>query len=357
MIPYFILLLIVALLSQTIPKTATHKMFSLPIILIIFTLVAFAAIRKVGVGTDSGNYVGIFKSLEYSLSTGFKATGSLEIGFLFFNYLILKITNDYWILFLTFSLLSVIPYIFVFRKISIDEKLSIFIYIASAIYLFTFNGARQGIAASLVAVALYFALHRKILFFILFVFAASLFHKTAIIMLPFYYLINIKFSYISLLFIISVLSVSLILLGDLLVLFDQEYIERYSDYVERNATGGQLITLFFLLNNFVFIYFRNFISSENISNYEKLLFLANIHTIIYLVVVLTGKDINIARFSVYFSLAFPLIWPIIFSDVKIFRLSITRASVILAFMFFYYIYLDKMSDLTPYKLNPLISLW
>ena len=289
MIPYFILLLIVVLLSQTISKKATHKIFSLPIILILFTLVAFAAIRKVGVGTDSGNYVGIFTSLDYDFKDGFKAIGSIEIGFLFLNYLLVKITDQYWILFTGISSISVYLYVLVFRIKSLDLRLSIFIFITSAIYLFSFNGARQGMAAAFVALAILYAMDKKIKLFLLFVFLSTLFHKTAIIMLPFYYLINIRFSLLNvfLLFCISFLPINF--LAEILSLADENTIERFSEYIDRGATGVELLTLFFIINNIVLIYFRKEISKLNLKNYDKLLFLANVHTIIYIVIVLTER--------------------------------------------------------------------
>jgi transmembrane protein EpsG len=355
MIPYFILLFIIVILSLTISKKVNNKKMSLPIISIIFTLVFFAAIRKVGVGTDSGNYVYLFNDLTYKFQDGFKLIGNIEIGFLFLNYVLLKITDQYWIFFAGISLFIVYLYVLVFRIKSLDLSVSIFIFITSAIYLFSFNGARQGMAAAFVALAILYALDKKIKLFLLFVFLSTLFHKTAIIMLPFYYLINIRFSLLNVFLLLVVSFLPINFLAEILSLADENSIERYSEYIDRGATGGELLTLFFIINNIVLIYFRKEIRIINLNTYDKLLFLANIHTIIYIVVVLTGKDINLARFSIYFSVAFPLIWPILFNDSKTFKTGLSKTIVFIAYLFFYYVYLDKMSNLTPYELNP--SLW
>ena len=355
MIPYFILLFFIVILSSTISKKANNKTMSLPIILIIVTLVFFAAIRKVGVGTDSGNYVYLYEDLMYELKDGFKSIGSLEIGFLFLNYLLLKITDQYWILFAGISSISVYLYVLVFRIKSLDLRVSLFIFITLGIYLFSFNGARQGIAAGFVALGILHALDKKLKLFLLFVLLGTLFHKTAVVVLPFYYLINIRFSFrnLILLFIISFLPINF--LAEVLSLADENSIERYSAYVTRAVTGGELLTLFFIINNIALIYFRKEISKVNLNTYDKLLLLANINTIIHIVVIFTGKDINLVRFSVYFNIAFPLIWPIIFKDSKTFKTRFPRNIVFLVYLLFFYFYLDKMSNLTPYELNP--SLW
>jgi transmembrane protein EpsG len=355
MIPYFVLLLFIVLFSSTISKKANNIKMSLPIILIIFTLVFFAAIRKVGIGTDSGNYIYLYEDLIYRFKDGFKTVGSLEIGFLFLNYLLLKITDQYWILFASISSISVYLYVLVFRIKSLDLRVSIFIFITSAIYLFSFNGARQGIAAAFVALAILFAMDKKLKLFLLFAFLSTLFHKTAIIVLPFYYLINIRFSLLNVFLLFCISFLPIIFFAEIMSLADENTIERYSEYIDRGATGGEILTLFFIINNIVLIYFRKEISKVNLSDYDKLLFLANVHTIIYIVIVLTGKDVNLARFSIYFSVAFPLIWPILFKDSKIFKTSFSKSIVYIAYLLFYYVYIDKMSNLTPYEINP--SLW
>jgi hypothetical protein len=221
--------------------------------------------------------------------------------------------------------------------------------------LFSFNGARQGIAAAFVAIAINYALQKKLKFFLLFVILGILFHKTAIIILPFYYLIDIRFSLRNLFLLIIISFLPLNYLSEILSLADNDTMEKYSDYIDRGATGGELLTIFFVVNSIVLVYLRKEVSRINIVLYDKLLFLANVHTLVYLVVVLTGKDINLARFSIYFGLAFPLIWPILFKDSRTFNSIISKGLVITAYVLFYAIYLDKMSNLSPYELNP--TLW
>lgn len=341
---------------QFLPKgLSNNNKINVFYFVLAFILIFFAAIRKVGVGTDSGNYVDIFNQLLNVFENGFTATGSLEIGYLFLNYLVLMVSDEYFMLFAAIAFVSVILYFITFKHKSKNLRISIFIFLTSAIYLFSFNGARQGIAAAFVALAISNALDNKLKHFLIYVIIGVLFHKTAVIVLPFYYLMNIPFSMRNLVLLILISFLPINYLSEILSVADEDSKGRYMAYVNRGATGGLLLTIFFIINNAFLIFFRKDISKFNLKFYDKLLFLANIHTIIYLVVTITGKDINLVRFSIYFSIAFPLIWSLIFQDTRTFRKGFPKVIVYFAYICFYYVYLDKMSNLTPYKLNE--SIW
>jgi len=75
---------------------------------------------------------------------------------------------------------------------------------------------------------------------------------------------------------------------------------------------------------------------------------------IYVVVVVTSKDINLARFSVYFAAALPLIWPMVLETTFVSRRKPIKFFIFSIYVVYYFVYLIKMSNLTPYYFNPLI---
>lgn len=333
-------------------KKENNKTMPFSLWIVILLLTVFAGIRHYSVGTDTGNYVGIFTSLIYEFNLGFKPVGSLEQGYLYLQYLLLKITDEYWILLISIAFLCVYFSLRSFYKHTLNIKWSVFIFITLAFYLFFFNGARQGVAAALVMFAFSYAFEKKLKHFVFFVILGFLFHKTVLVVLPFYFLINIRYSVKSLILTVLISVVPIYYLTDILSFYDESTVERYSVYIERGATGGELLAGFFIINSVILIIQRKYISIQNLVLYDKLLFLANIHSLIYLVVVLTGKDINLIRFAHYFSIAFPLIWPILFQDSEIFKNRLVQTIFVISHILFLYIYIDRMSDLNPYVINP-----
>ena len=79
----------------------------------------------------------------------------------------------------------------VYRKYSRDFWLSVFFFIASTDYiLWTYNGIRQFIAASFIFTCIPLLVRRKYLEMLLLVLLAALIHSTALIYIPFIFVIN-----------------------------------------------------------------------------------------------------------------------------------------------------------------------
>ena len=77
-------------------------------------------------------------------------------------------------------------------------------------------------------------------------------------------------------------------------------------------------------------------------------------SLIYLVVAITGTDVNFLRLTLYFSMGYILIWPIIFGSVPIFKKNIIKLSFVIIHLVFYFFYIYKFSNLNPYIFNNLI---
>lgn len=350
MIIYFIILFLVLIVFSILSKKGENN--NLSFYLSGFILVIFPAFRSSNVGTDTNNYVGSFENLKYLQLPIDKTNSSLEMGYLMLERTAYFISHEYWVLLLLIALLSVGLSLFVIRKMSLNARISIFIYITLGFYLFLFNGARQSIAASFFGISFYFLVKRNLKYYLFWILVGAFFHKTILIMIPFYFILKNEFS-IKKLFYYSILSfVALTFLSRFLLLFDEATIDRYSVYEDRNAQGGLLLSLFFIVMTFVLIRFRKYIKTENLAYFNIYLNTCLFSSIIYMVVSLTGSDVNFLRMSLYFSFGYILIWPIILNDVPMFNRLFPRVAFIGIHLVFFGIYLSKMSNLVPYEFNP-----
>lgn len=351
MLAYFILLALVIFVLNFSKNFIVYR----PNIKILFLagviLVIFAAIRSGDVGTDGNNYIGMFNRSRYIQESIFDRITNIEIGYLLIEQLALLISYEYWSLFFVISLISVLLSLFVIYRLSSNISLSVFIYITLGTYLFFFNGARQAIAASVFGLAIYYLLEKhKIKYFVV-VLTGILFHKTILFMIPMYFVLKLNFSYRNLFLFSGISFLSFTFISRFLSLLDASAEARYLEYIDRGASGGYLLAIYFISISFLLIYFRTKIVTARMFEYNIYLNMCILYAIIYLVVVTTSSDVNFLRMSLYLSLGHILIWPIVFQCVPIFRLRFVRLCFYIIHLIFYALYINQMSNLNPYLLN------
>lgn len=352
MIIYFIVLLLVMILltmDQRL-KVAQNKTSIYQVIAGV-VLVLFEGFRSNFVGTDTNNYVGIFNGLQYGTYEFIDKNSTIEFGYMMLQKVAYIISPHYW------SLLTMIAFVGVFisfksfNLLSLNFKLSVFLFITLASYLFLFNGARQGLAACVYGIAFFYLVSKKLWYYMLWVFIATLFHKTAVIMVPFFYILHWKLSVKKMLLFVLLSVISLLYLSTFLSFFEDSVQDRYAVYENRGAQGGLLLGLFFILLSFYLVYLRKKIAAINQERYNIYLNTCVFSSLIYFVVIATGRDVNFIRLSLYFMIGYFLIWPIIFKDVKFFKSSFGKLIFYTVHLVFFAVYLSKMSSLTPYQFN------
>ena len=353
MIIYFVILIIVSIFlfsAGKYKKESTQYKISLFIGSLI--LVLFAGFRSSDVGTDTNNYVGIFKSINTSQLKGMDT--SLEYLFLLLNRIAYVFSENYISLLICIAIITVYFNIRVIAKLTVNLWLSVFIYITLGSYVFFFNGARQAIAVAIIGMAILEMYNKAFKKYIFWVFIASLFHKTAMFMIPLYFLNFNKFSLKKSLVIGFVFTALILSMSSLLSFASDEVSNRYSVYEGRGASGAYMLTFFYVVSTIFLIYVRKRISNESLEKYNFFLNLCVVHTLIYLAVQITGVDINLIRLSSYFQLGFILIYPIVFKEIKIFK-SLGPVLFFLGLhILFYYVFLERMSSLVPFTFNPIL---
>jgi hypothetical protein len=185
MIPYLIVYLIVLLLTYFSEKLLKKKCKSQSIFIIlisIFLLSFFAAVRDDCVGKDITTYViPVFKWAQYLNLEKFMNTGNLENGYMLYVYVVSKIFNDYhFILFFMQFMVSAVVYRYAYKN---NEKFSMTLTIFTYLMLFypdSFTMMRQFVSMSFILISLEYFENKKYIKTIITFLLAMLFHKTAI---------------------------------------------------------------------------------------------------------------------------------------------------------------------------------
>lgn len=141
------------------------------------------------VGVDYDGYIILYNRIINGHST------NTEIGF---NILVKIVDNFYHepkAMFALFSLLTIPIFLITIYKTSKNSIFSVFLFISMGYYFLTFNAIRYYFALSIVFYSYNFLIKKNKFKFILCILFASLFHKTALIMIPIGFLVIYKTKY------------------------------------------------------------------------------------------------------------------------------------------------------------------
>lgn len=166
--------------------STTNKILYITLASFVFALISGL---RYGVGFDSYSYMNDY---EYYARNGFFLSES-EIGFEYLMRIVSFFELNYGVLFGITGFLQVFFILYSLKKDKYVYPFLAFTFVSSCIWLSYFNGIRQSIAFSLFSFSILHILNKNLVKFTITVFAATLFHKSAILLLLIYPLfINYK---------------------------------------------------------------------------------------------------------------------------------------------------------------------
>lgn len=254
-------------------------------------LVFIAGMRSTAVGMDTNMYQILFEYVKESNSlrqalTGWQRGGT-EFGYVCLEFLISR-TADFQIFLWISGVISIIPVMIAIYKYSKNYWMSIFLFVSFGYFSFFMNAVRQSLAMGICMLAFICARERKIIKFLVLVGAAALFHASAIIFLPVYWLNKIKLTRRTVLCYVFLVMIANLFKNQFFQLINIFSRQRYSAV---NDAGGARMYLFMLATVFLIWFFKNqFLRDSN----EKVLF--------YMLAIST------------------LIWPVTSANTSVFRL-------------------------------------
>lgn len=346
MLSYLLILFFVLFWIALEQKAINRKSFWLPLVV----LVLLFAVRSNEVGSDTQVYTYNFdNSLDVKY---FVFKENVELGYQLFEYSLLQLTDNYFWLFFISGLVVVYLYLKVMRKYSVNYLLSVFLFITLGVYTFFFNGLRQGIAMAIFTIALPFLLEKRLVPYLLVCFIGSLFHISALFMIPFYFIVNLR---IKPFYKIVATFLGSLLTSKLAVSYVAETNDRYEDYTQVSELAGGYLILGFYLILILFIYFIIHIYKIKDKQFLKLFtFYASGVLFIIPLAILGTNPSGPQRILSYFTWTLVLILPFVFK-----RLDSIYAYVVAAILFLIYFVLttSRFSNLTPYIINPIFEIF
>lgn len=344
-----LLLVIFGLYYETTSTIAESKslkklpifFFTIPSFVILFILSAFRG----DFTTDYKNYTDLFYLYnKFSFIELYKANFQNEIGFIYLNKIIGLFTNDAIYFFIITTLVILFGFFHHLKKYSVNVWLSILMFVTAGSYYASFNITRHIFAVAIIFAGSKFLYERRFIKWVLVVLIATLFHKTAIIMIPFYFILNFRINIKNWLLIITG-SVAVFLLFDNIVDIAQQYFyEQYTD----NSYGmwGQAITNIVLPVAFLMFNLLNIkkLNPENITH--RIWFNAGIFYAFFNILALQIEMVErLGRFFAPYSL---LLIPLMFSKMqnKNLRVIYMMVLIIMLVLYNYVILSDSVFD--PY---------
>ena len=272
---------------------------------------------RYGVGTDWSQYEITFNNTNL-IADIFSARE--EKLFMVFMYISKKIVSSYS--FFTFALFSVSFYLKykIFKEYSTDIFLSLIIYFFTLFLIYDLNGIRQGMALAFVFLAIPFLLNKKPLLFVLIVIIGSLFHVSALIFLPFYWIANFQISKQKMILIIVASLIVSIPIRSLIennaylqLLLAMDSFSHYSFYVNDDIAARDVSILSVAVFQRLFIFVLFIINYDRIEASDELkrILLNGYFLSIILFVFLSFSSDLAARSSFYFKSLEILMIPLI----------------------------------------------
>ncbi|WP_169447646.1 EpsG family protein [Paenibacillus daejeonensis] len=162
------------------------------LVLSLTPLFIVSGLRGSNIGTDTWNYLRGFRNIA---TTSFNNVFSLERwepGYLIINKLSSIISYNEQVILIVTSFLSLAGVGYFIYKNSTNVVFSLYLFVSLYLYLFSFNGIRQAIAISIIAIGFHYIINRKLIRYIVVVALASLFHQTSILLLVLYFIYGLR---------------------------------------------------------------------------------------------------------------------------------------------------------------------
>lgn len=346
MLPYLFVLSFIMFWILLEQKALNRKSFWMPLIV----LSLFACVRSYLVGTDSGTYT---RNFRRNLNIyNFEFEKGVELGYQILEYTLLRLEANYSWLFFIVGIIVVYCYLTILKKYSVNYIFSVFLYITLGVYTFFFNGLRQGLSMAIFVLATPYLLERRFTPYLIICVCASFFHTSALFMLPFYFLVNLR---VKPLYKILAAFLSSLAFSRFLINYIATTNERYEGYTEVSEEAGGLLILGFYTILLLFIYFIIRLYKIRDKYIIKLFTFYAVGIVFIIPVAMLGAMASgPQRLIVYFTWTLTLILPFIFKKMN--NIYITSIAIAL-FLIYFVLTTSRFSNLTPYTINPIFEIF
>lgn len=321
----------------------------------------YVAASRYEVGTDYSVYEKLqipmlLKGVDYKLQFEYLYQYLIRLG--------VSLGNTQWVFILTHLVLLIFLWLCL-KNFSTDLRMSIFIFMFGAFYNTSLNIMRQFIAIAIFLYAIKFIIDRNLIKYIIMIAIGFLFHKTAIIFLPLYWLSDIKID--------ERFSVGIVVLGAVFAEPIRFLIRKissvtglYADYFNGqfdvdNRQWDFIIFNFVIL--FIIILIRKYLENQNSGEIYKITiltkenivtfdrFMFNLQLLATLIAVLSSVIPNSTRIIFMFSAGQIIYLPYLLGRIKDRGLHFTIVLMVIVMyivMFIRLIIIKNIGETLPY---------
>jgi|SRR5690625_1634801 len=282
-----------ATIEGSISKIKHHKF----LVICGTTVLVLVSGLRANIG-DTFTYRTIYLNNEFNWEF---ISSEKDIGFGILQ-MILKnyISEDPQIMLFIAALITNVLVIFVFYYYSRMIELSFYVYITGGLFLFSMNGIRQMLAAAIAFTTIRYLQRNSFIKYALIVIFASLFHQSALILLPIYFLVRFK-AWSKVTVILLILAVAIVFLYEIFssLLFTALSDTQYANYDTFNEGGANRIRV---IVEFVPLFFAYLGRDKLKSLFPESDFVINMALIGLIFMAVATQEWIFARVSVYFQL-------------------------------------------------------
>lgn len=356
MTPFIIMIAVPAFASlilnrktENIKQQTKHKVS----VIIFFTiLLAILMLRHEDIGIDLKNYLSTFSAMDnYSFSQAFERFDYFEPGFTALTKIIAEITNREQLFVAIIALISVIPLASLYSKNSENALLTIAMFIIMPNFTMLFSGLRQVIAMAFVAISYKFAKEKKLLWFLVIVTIAMLFHKSAFIAFLLYPIYHMNINRVKILVATPVIGL-IFIFNKPIFEFLLQFINDYYDYSYSETGAYTMIVLFALYVVF------SYISPDDQNMDKETIGLRNLAVMTVILQIFALASPVAMRMNLYYTMFLPLLIPKIINRASQRNKRIFKIVGIVMTIFFiaYYLY-GVSSGESALKIYPYKFFW
>ncbi|RKF46552.1 capsular biosynthesis protein [Bacillus wiedmannii] len=225
---------------------------------------------------------------------------SQNIGFSTLQMILKMYTNDPQVLIFITALITNILIVAVLYKYSRMIELSLYVYIASGMYLVSMNGVRQYLTAAIIFAATKYILDGNWKKYFLIVLFASTFHQSALVLIPIYFVIRRK-AWSAITFILLFFAVLIVIGFNQFaeVLFAAIGDTQYGHYKDFQEGGANILRVAVEATPLILA----FIGRQKLRElFPKSDYIVNMALLGLVFMIISTQNWIFARFSIYFGL-------------------------------------------------------
>ena len=313
MLTYYILLGVLAILACLFQIGGKNRKKDLIFLLIVFVILATTSALRYSTGYD----------YSYTYAPGFEEVLNnpdislfghhYEPGYMLLEKMVAFFSSNYQMIFVVTSVLIIGLFCINYAKYSSNVYLSVILFILLSEYYCSMNFIRQTIAGVIALFAIPFLKKKKFFPYLLIVLVASTFHKSALILIPFFFINLIPLTKIVFVIYCAVTAVLYFNTERIMNFVTQYWYQGYHlDNVHVQATFEWPFAVAMLIEFLIVFLGASKLTKKDKSNYVYV----NYAFFAFFFTLMGTRHSILDRLSVYFEFAFPLSIPLLYTCLK-----------------------------------------